>query len=202
MADQQTTTTTEPTYNIGETTYRLETLSWQQHKWLADHIFKGIDMHRLDYATIHDLLREQGPLMMAICLIESGKTRAQHSRLTFEVIASRAEDFAVELTGAEVAAFGIHFFRSCLGSPATLAMLTTGKGMAQAFEALTAPTPAPGASGSSAASSRSAAATSPSSESSAPSGDRPSLIPISGAASSEKPSTAPSLASAASSSPG
>lgn len=202
MTPETNQTSTDPTYQIGETAYRLETLSWQQHKWLADHIFKGIDMHRLDYATIHDLLREHGPLMMAICLIESGRTRAQHSRLTFEVIASRAEDFAVELTGAEVAAFGIHFFRSCLGSPATLAMLTTGKGMAQAFEALSAPSPVPGASGSSAASSPSVTETLPSSESSAPSGDRPSLIPISGAASSERPSTAPSLASAGSSSLG
>lgn len=199
MADTQTTTTettTDNTYRIGGGAYRMETLSWQQHKWLADHIFQGIDMHRLDYPTIHDLLREKGPLFMAICLIEQGRTRAEHSRQSWEAIRQQADGFAAEVTGAEVATFGIHFFRSCLGSPAAMAMLTTGQGMQQAFDALAQPSPAPGVNGSSAVSSVSAAGMSPSSASSLPNGDRPSPSPISGAASSERPLTAPSLVSA------
>lgn len=202
MADTETTTQHNPPYEVGGITYRLELLSWQQHKWLADHVFKGIDMHRLNYATIHDLLREKGPLMMAICLLAEGVTRAQHSRLTIEAIRQRADDFAAEMTGGEVTLFGIHFFRSCLGSPATMALFTTGKGMQQALDEAASPSPAPGASGSSDASLPSAGATSPSCETSSPTGDRPSLIPISGAASSARPSTEPSLVSAGSSSPG
>lgn len=196
MADNDVKTVSAETYEIGGVVYRLEPLSWQQHKWLADHLFQGIDMHRLDYPTIHDLLREKGPLFMAICLIQQGMSRAEHSRQSWEAISQKAELFAAEVTGAEVATFGVHFFRSCLGSPATLAMLTTGQGMQQAFDALARPSPAPGGNGSSVASSVSAAATLPSSEPSLPSGDRPSLSPISGDVSSERPSTAPSLVSA------
>lgn len=201
MADTQTQTT-DQTYSIGGSTYRLEPLSWQQHKWLGDHIFAGIDMHRLDYPTIHDLLREKGPLFMAICLIQQGMSRAAHSRQSWDAISQHAEELAAEVSGAEVATFGIHFFRACLGSPATLAMLTSGQGMQQAFDALHAPSPAPGETGSSAVSSASAAGTLPSSELSRPNGDQPSLSPISGAVSSERPSTEPSLAGSVSSSHG
>jgi hypothetical protein len=190
----ETVQTQDPTYQVGGGTYRLETLSWQQHKWLAEQIFKDIDMHRLDYATVHDLLREKGPLFMAICLIDAGMSRAQHSRLSFADISQRADEFAAELTGGEVATFGIHFFRSCLASPVTMAMLTTGKGMQQVFSELAAPSPAPGVSGSSAASSHSAAAISPSSGPSSVTGGLLNPTPTSSGVLSERPSTEPSLA--------
>lgn len=194
--------TTEKTYQIGGGEYRLEPLSWQQNKWLADHIFKEIDMQRLDYATVHDLLREKGPLFMAISLIDVGHSRAQHARLSFKAIQERADLFAGELTGGEVALFGPHFFRYC--RPDQMAMLIPGRvlqaefqKLAEAAQSESPPSPAPGANGSSGASSRSVEETLHEFLSSSPSGGQPSLIPISSAASSETPSTAPSLAGSA-----
>lgn len=189
----------EKNYQIGGSEYRLEPLSWQQNKWLADHIFKDIDMQRLDYAAVHDLLRERGPLFMAISLIDAAHTRAEHSRLSFKSIQDRAEVFAGELTGGEVALFGPHFFRYC--RPDQMAMLIPGKvlqaefqKLAEAAQAEAAPSHAPGGSGSSGASSRSVEETLHEFLSSSPNGGPPSPSPISGAASSETSSTAPSLA--------
>lgn len=188
-------------YRIGEKRYQMpDGLSWQQNKWLGEHIFKGVDLSRLDYGTIHDLLRDKGPLMMAICLIAVGMTRAQHSRLSWQTISQRAEDFAAELTGQEVAVFGPHFFQSC--QPASMVMLMPGKQMQAEFEALAKRLQSAGSNGSSTASSPSATETVPSSAPSSPNGDRPSLIPISGGASSDRPSTEPSSAGVASSCPG
>lgn len=190
--------TTEKTYQIAGGEYRLEPLSWQQNKWLADHIFKDIDMQRLDYATVHDLLREKGPLFMAICLIDAGHTRGFHSRLSFKVIQERAELFAGELTGGEVALFGPHFFRFC--RPDQMAMLIPGKVLQAEFQKLAEaaveepPSPVPGGSGSSGVSSRSVEETLREFLSSSPSGGQPSPSPISGAVSSAPPLTAPSLA--------
>lgn len=190
--------TTEKTYQIGGGEYRLEPLSWQQNKWLADHIFKDIDMQRLDYATVHDLLREKGPLFMAISLIDVAHTRAEHSRLSFKAIQERAELFAGELTGGEVALFGPHFFRFC--RPDQMAMLIPGKVLQAEFQKLAEaaaeaqPSPAPGGSGSSGASSRSVEETLREFLRSSPSGGHPSPSPISGDVSSAMPSTAPSLA--------
>lgn len=173
----------EKPYQISNVNYRLEALSWQQCRWLAEHIFKGVDMHRLDYPTVHDLLREQGPLFMAICLLAEGETRAQQARRPWEQLIQRAQEFAAELTSEEVTAFGLHFFRSCLASPATMSLLTTGHGMRELFNSLDAPSPVSGATGSSAVSSSSAEGMSPSSTPSLPSGDRESVSPISSAAS-------------------
>lgn len=199
--DEQTDLT-QKTYQIGGGTYRLEPLSWQQNKWLADHMFQDIDMQRLDYAAVHDLLREKGPLFMAICLIDAGHTRAEHSRLSFKAIQERAELFAGELTGGEVAVFGPHFFRYC--RPDQLAMLMPGKvlqaefqKLAEAAQAESTPSRAPGGSGSSAVSSRSVEETLHELLSSSPSGGRPNPGPISVDASSETSSTAPSLAGSA-----
>lgn len=192
--------TDERTYTINGVTYRLEPLSWRQTHWLGEHIFRGVDLQRLDYAVVHDLLREKGPLFMAICLIAEGQSRADHSRLPLQRIHDRAEEFAATLTGMEVALFGPHFFQSC--QPGQMAMLAPGtllQGML--FEA-GAPSPVPGESGSSGASSPSVAATLPSADRSLRSGDRPSPIPTSGAASSATPWIAPSSATAASSCPG
>lgn len=195
--------TVEKAYEIGGARYRLEPLSWQQNKWLAEHIFKEIDLERLDFATMWDLFREQGPLIMAISLIPEGETRAEHSRQAFDAISLRADEFAAELTGGEVATFAPHFFACC--RPEQLAMLMPGKTLVQqmaraASEA--ARSAAPGETMSSGASSPSAAAMSPSSMPSSPDGGRLILTPISGAASSEKPSTAPSSDGSGSSSPG
>ena len=181
------------TYTIGESTYRLEPLSWQQNKWLAEHIFKNIDLDRLDFATIWDLFRTQGPLIMAISLIQDGSTRAEHSRRPFQSISLRADQFAAELTGAEVAAFAPHFFQCC--RPDQLAMLIPGKTLQRQFLAASAeavPSPAPGGNGSSGASSRSVEETLVEFLSSSPDGDPPTASPTSGDASSAKPSTAPS----------
>ena len=201
MADIKTMIQQDETYQIGGVAYRMpDGLSWQQNKWLGDHVFQGIDLQRLDYGTVHDLLRDKGPLLMAICLVAVGQTRADHSRLTWETISSRADTFAAELSGQEVALFGPHFFRSC--QPDSMVMLIPGGQMQAEFEALAARLSAVGVNGSSTASSPSVTATSPSSAASSPTGDQPSLIPISDVASSDRSSTAPSLVGAELSCPG
>lgn len=186
----------EKVYTIGQGRYRLEPLSWQQNKWLADHVFQNIDMERLDFAAVWDLFREKGPLIMAISLIQEGMTRSAHSRRTYDSISSQADTFAAELSGREVAEFAPHFFQQC--RPDQLAMLIPGKALQRQFDAAmsaeAAPSPAPGGTGSSAASSVSAAGTSPSSAPSSPSGGLMSPSHTSGDVSSETPSTAPSLA--------
>lgn len=197
----------EKTYQIGGVSYRLEPLSWQQNKWLADHIFKDIDMQRLDYGTVHDLFRAQGPLIMAICLIPHGQTRVQHAQVPFQEIMARAAAFGGELTGGEVALFAPHFFRYC--RPDQMAMLIPGKVLQDEFLRLAEQqrteeslSPAPGASGSSGASSRSVEETLHEFIVSSSNGDPPSLSLISGDALSARPSTEPSWAGSASSSPG
>lgn len=181
-------------FEIEGNEYRLEPLSWQQNKWLAEHVFKDIDLEQLDFATMWDLFRAQGPLIMAISLIDVGMTRAEHSRRSFTDIQGQAEYFAATCTGAEVAAFAPHFFQSC--RPDQLAMLIPGKALqrqlAAAQQAAPSPSPAPGEDGSSGVSSPSAAATSPSSPSSSANGDHgsPSLISVD--ASSGSMSTTPS----------
>lgn len=191
----------EREYRIGDGSYRMPNgLSWQQNKWLGEHIFKGIDLNQLDYGTIHDLLREKGPLMMAICLVDVGMTRAQHSALSWQTISQRAEQFAAELSGGEVAAFGPHFFQSC--QPASMVMLMPGRQVQAEFEALAQRLSVAGSNGSSIVSSPSVTETSPSSAPSLPNGDQPSRSPISSDASSDRSSTAPSLVGAASNCPG
>ena len=201
MAEQDGKPISAQAYTIGGVDYHMpEGLSWQQNKWLGEHIFKDVDLNRLDYGAIHDLLREKGPLLMAICLVEDGQTRAEHSRLPWQTISQRAEQFAAELDGGEVAAFGPHFFQSC--QPASMVMLMPGRQMQAEFEALAKRLQSAGTSGSSTASSPSATETSPSSAASLPTGGQPSPSPISSGASSDRPSTEPSLAGVGSSCPG
>lgn len=196
---EQTDAVTEKIYAIDGVSYRLEPLSWQQNKWLGEHIFNGIDMQALDYAAVHDLLREKGPLFMAICLLPEGQDRAAHSSQPFGVIATRAQAFAGHLTGGEVALFGPHFFYN--NRPDQMAMLVPGRVFQNHLEAL-AQLSAPGANGSSGVSSPSPAETSPSSASSAPSSAP--LIPIRSLndALSISPPSAASLDSVASNCPG
>lgn len=193
-------TETDQQFEIGGIGYRLEPLSWQQNKWLGQYIFDGIDMQRLDYGTIHDLLREKGPLLMAICLIEQGQSRAEHSKLPWATVSRRADNFAAELTGEEVALFGPRFFRYC--RPGSMAMLVPGTVFRKMLEDEAARSAAPGANGLSAVSSPSATEILPSSGPSSSNGDQPSLSPISGDASSDRSSTTPSSAGVASSCPG
>ena len=201
MVEQHSKPVSAPTYTIGGGTYRMpEGLSWQQNKWLGEYIFKEVDLNRLDYGTIHDLLRDKGPLLMAICLVEEGQTRAEHSRLPWQTISQRAEQFAAELSGQEVVLFGPHFFQSC--QPASMVMLMPGRQMQAEFEALAKQFSAAGADGLSTASSRSVTETSPSSAASLPSGGQPNLSPISSGASSGTSSTEPSLVGSVSSCPG
>ena len=191
--DETATSLQEKTYLIGGVTYRLEPLSWQQNKWLGEHIFKGVDMVALDYGVIHDLLREKGPLFMAICLLPDGADRATHSRLPFRAIEERAQAFAGDLTGGEVALFGPHFF-TC-NRPDQMAMLLEGKDLQRTFEAL-ARSPVPGANGLSAASTPLPMAILPSGPPSLPDSAQPTLNHRSGDVSSGAPSTSPSLVSA------
>ena len=191
--DETATSLHEKTYQIGGVTYRLEPLSWQQNKWLGEHIFKGVDMVALDYGVIHDLLREKGPLFMAICLLPEGTDRAAHSRQPWRAIEERAQAFAGELTGGEVALFGPHFF-TC-NRPDQMAMLLEGKVLQRTFEGL-AQSLAPGASGLSAASMPSPMATSPSGPPSSPDSDQPTPSPRSGDVSSGAGLISPSLVSA------
>ena len=170
----------QTTYVIGGITYRLEPLSWQQCQWLGEHIFHDIDIQALDYAVIHDLLRQKGPLFMAICLLAEGQTRAQQATQPFSAIQALASRFAGELTGGEVALFGPHFFGFC--QPAQLAMLIPGRVLQQQYAEI-ARSVLSGADGSSPASSPSATETVPVSASSSVSGDRETPSRISGAAS-------------------
>lgn len=194
--DETATSLHEKTYQIGGVTYRLEPLSWQQNKWLGEHIFNGIDMQALDYAAVHDLLREKGPLFMAICLIADGHDRAAHSRQPFSAIAERAQAFAGHLTGGEVALFGPHFFYS--NRPDQMAMLVPGRVFQNHLEAL-ARLDAPGANGSNAVSSPSLEETSPSSGPSAPSSALLTPMRSSSDALSTSPPSAASLDSVGSS---
>lgn len=186
-------------YQIGGVAYRLEPLSWQQNKWLGEHIFGGIDMQALDYGAVHDLLREKGPLFMAICLLADGEDRKQHSSRPFSVIAERAQAFAGELTGGEVALFGPHFFRC--NPPNQMAMLISGRVLQGQLDQL-ARSLAPGANGSNAVSLPSPAATSPSCEPSASSSALPTPTPSSSAVLSISPPSAALSDSAAFSCPG
>lgn len=187
------------TYQIGGVEYRLEPLSWQQNKWLGEYIFGGIDMQALDYGAVHDLLREKGPLFMAICLLADGEDRKQHSSRPFSAIAARAQEFAGELTGGEVALFGPHFFRS--NPPSQMAMLISGRVLQAQLDQL-GRSLAPGANGSNAVSLPSRAETSPSCEPSASSSALPTPTPSSSDAWSKSPPSAAFSDSAALSCPG
>jgi len=196
---EQTEHQIEKTYEIGGVSYRLEPLSWQQNKWLGEHVFNDIDMQALDYAAVHDLLREKGPLFMAICLLPEGQDRLSHSSQPFSAIQARAQAFAGQLTGGEVALFGPHFFYS--NRPDQMAMLVSGRVFQNHLEAL-ARLAAPGVNGSSGVSSPSPEATSPSSEPSAPGSGLLTPIRSSNDALSTSPPSAASLDSAALSCPG
>lgn len=189
----------ETTYQIGGVRYRLEPLSWQQNKWLGEHLFGAIDMQALDYGVIHDLLREKGPLLMAICLLADGEDRRAHSMKPFSAIQERAQAFAGELTGGEVALFGPHFFRS--NPPAQMAMLISGKVLQRQLEQL-ARSLAPGESGSMPVSSPLPMATLPSFEPSLPSGDQPTRSRSCSVGLNDVPLTAPSSDGSACSCPG
>lgn len=178
------------TYTIDGVVYRLEPLSWQQNKWLAEHIFRDIDLERLDYAVIHDLLRDRGPLFMAICLLREGQTRKEQAKLPFSAIHSLAEDFAGSMTGGEVAQFGPHFF--ICNQPAQLAMLVKGKVLVQEIQNAGESSRPPGATMSSARSSPSLVAILPSSSRSSQTSDPTSPNSISGDALNEPRSIEPS----------
>lgn len=179
--------------------YRLEPLSWMQNKWLGEHIFKSIDLAALDYGMIHDLLREKGPLFMAICLLAPTESRAEHSRLPWTAIEQRAEEFSVSLSGEEVAKFGPRFF--IFNPPQQLTLLMSGKKMAEQI-GLALQSPAIGESGSSGALSRLPMATSPKSVLSSLSGDLPNPSPTSNAVLSDDKLTGQSSAGLALSSLG
>ena len=180
----------ETTYTISGVLYRMEPLSWQQNKWLGEHIFKDLDLQLLNYAVIHDLLREKGPLFMAICLLAEGQSRKAHAQQPFSAIQARAQDFAGELTGGEVALFGPHFFR--FNPPSQLAMLMSGKALIQHYQATVAPSPAHGENGSREVSSPSVTEMLPGSVSFLPSGDPLIQIHTLGVVSSVAPSISPS----------
>ena len=159
----------DTTVEIGGAAYRLEPLSWMQNKWLGEHIFKAIDLSALDYGVIHDLLRERGPLFMAICLLAPNETRVEHSRLPWVEIEKRAEEFAVTLSGEEVAKFGPRFF--IFNPPQQLTMLMSGRKLVEQIN-LASHSPVVGANGSSEALLPLPMVTLPKSEPSLPSGDR------------------------------
>lgn len=189
----------QTTYQIGGKIYRMEPLSWQQNKWLGEHIFNGVDLQALDYAVIHDLLREKGPLFMAICLLAEGQTRVQQAKQPFSAIQILAQEFAGGMTGGEVALFGPHFFRS--NQPDQMAMLVPGKVLQREFLAL-AQSAALTETGLSAVSSLSATEILPDSTGSSPTGDPLIQIHSSSAVSNGVPSIAPSLDGSALSCPG
>lgn len=181
--------------------YTLEPLLWQQCKWLGEHIFSGMDLTAIDYASIHDLGRDRGPLFMAICLAAPGETSRDLAKKPWAEIQARAQEFAWTVTGEEVAAFCMRFF---LCNPAPqLVMLLTGQQMRRAWaENEAQPSRSPTGNGSSAASSPLATETSPGSPRSSPSGDPLIQIRTSSDASNDASSTEPSSAILASSSHG
>lgn len=189
----------QQTYVIGGMTYRLEPPSWKQAKWLGGTIFKDRDIRTIDYGTIHDCGRADGPLFMAITLLAEGQTREQKSRLPWSAIEALAQDFEAQLSGWEVATFCTHFFYAC--RPDQMVMLVPGKMLQEELLKLAA-SPAPGPTGSNAPSSVSPMATSPNLSGSAPSSDPLIQIRSSNAVLNDGPSIAPSLVSAGSNSPG
>jgi hypothetical protein len=189
----------DQTYTIAGTTYRLEPQSWKQAKWLGDTIFKDRDIRTIDYGTIHDCGRAQGPLFMAITLLAEGQTREQKSRMPWSAIEALAQEFEAQLSGWEVATFCTHFFYYC--RPDQMVMLVPGKILQDEFRKL-ASSPVPGQSGSSEPLSPSPMATSPSSDASVPSSDPLIQIRTSNGVSNDVPSIAPSLDFAGSNSPG
>jgi hypothetical protein len=180
------------TYQLGGHTYRLESQSWKQCKWLGDKVFRDRDVRTIDYGAIHDCGRESGPLFMAITLLADGQTRADKSRMTWEQIEALSFEFEGALTGWEVARFCTHFFYFC--RPEQMVMLIPGKVLQEEFVKL-ASSLAPGANGSTEASSPLPMETSSSKKRSAKPSGLVNPTPISGAALNDKPSTAPSLAS-------
>jgi hypothetical protein len=189
----------QQTYTIGGTAYRLEPQSWKQAKWLGDTIFKDRDIRTIDYGTIHDCGRAQGPLFMAIALLAEGQTREQKSVMPWSAIEALAQEFQAWLSGWEVATFCTHFFYAC--RPDQMVMLIPGRVLQDELLKL-ASLPAPGPSGSSGPSSPSPMAMSPNSDVSAPSSDPLIQIRSSSAVLNVAPSIAPSLVSAGSNSPG
>lgn len=172
----------DPTYVIGGISYRLvKQLGFRQCRWLGDSVLKGVELHKFKPAVLHDVVRLQGPLAMAICCLRDGETRNHHAKLPWSEIEARAEEFAAELSPDEVLAFEIPFYR--LLTPAAVAIILEGRVMQVMYSEMDEshqppPSPAPGPTGSSGVSSPSAEATSPRSASSSANGDllRPSRI--------------------------
>jgi len=195
-------------YQIGGITYRLEPLSWQQHQWLAEQVFRDVDVRTIDYGAIHDIGRRVGPLFMAICLLAEGQTRKQKSQQDFAAIRQLADEFRGELDGQEVAIFCTHFFFFC--RPGQMTMLVPGRVLQELFlqaasEAATpvgGSSPAPGGNGSNLASSSSATETAPWSSASGATGDQLTPSRISAAVLSDVPLITPSSDGVASSCPG
>lgn len=191
--EQQASALDKQTYELGGHTYRLESQSWKQCKWLGDKVFRDRDVRTIDYGAIHDCGRENGPLFMAITLLAEGQTRTDKSRMTWEQIEALSFEFEGALTGWEVARFCTHFFYFC--RPEQMVMLIPGKVLQEEFVKL-ASSLAPGVNGSSEASSPLPTAISSSKKRSAKAMDLVNPTPISDAGLSDKPSTVPSLASA------
>lgn len=189
---------------VGGACYAIvDSLSFQQCQWLGKSVFSGVDLDSFNAAVLHDVVRLDGHLAMAICCLRDGESKSQHARLSWEKIQERANDLKAELSPGEVLAFEVPFYM--LLDPASVAVILSGKKVMALFQKHVLEddrerqSPAPGADGSSGALSLSAEEMSPKSASSLPNGDQPTQSPISGVASNGNGSIAPSLAGSASS---
>jgi hypothetical protein len=199
--EPEPTTNHETVYVIDGQTYRLvKDLSWQQTQWLGMSVLKGLHIHRIDYPTAHDVIRTDGPLAMAICLVDARMELKQHNRLPWSAIQERDQVFRSVLMPQQVMEFTLPFFQRL--QAASVAQLTPGAEMLKLYADLAAQSPAPSRSGSTSVSSLSVEETLLDLLTSSPSGDPPTPSPISSGASNGTPSTEPSLAGAALNCPG
>ncbi len=100
----------QKSYEIGGRRFYQTELSWQQEKWLADHVFTGKALGAMEHHEVMDLVRSRGPLMLAILLIEDGQTRVQKAQAGWAGVEQLAAFLAGECTAINVALYVLDFF--------------------------------------------------------------------------------------------
>lgn len=100
----------EKRYRIDEREFYQEPLAWLQEKWLAEYVFRNVDAYSLNAVGIMVLLQTHAPLLLAICLIEQGQTRAQKCEAGVEPVRELAHWFECHLTPAVIHGWAADFF--------------------------------------------------------------------------------------------
>lgn len=139
-------------YELEGRTFRHEPLSWMQEKWLAEFVFVGVDLGKLDATALMTMLQAHAPKLLAICLLEEGQTRGQKGEAGFEAVKQLEHWLRCYVTPEQMKDIAYDFFTA--NPPANLWLLADFQRM-DLSRLLTTP------SGSATASVSSAAATSP-----------------------------------------